>query len=571
MTTMVSNSNNIEQVIYLWQDLVLSIQPRALLSTKSFTRISIVVFFIMILRNGIMYYYYNLLSFKMTILLTIISGIIFGKGVEILFRTLHIICSGAYGNVVFSLDDIFISLLFGSIFVISGYCLLFNKKLRELLRLQKSEYTILKEIMANNKALIVTRLKAMRNYLKLKIRYGTEEEGSKLHEIYIKINETLPKLEKIGFENYKTRNYLKIIIDYSKSGVKAELEEKNKNNVKLTSNLSEKLISSELNEDEIDVELDAILTGFQEYNKILTEFKTAKEAELEVIMRNNEASMVNKLEAMRNYLSLKMVGKSEKTVSKLKEILSELYKTLPEIYEIHRKSFEIIRHFKVIIDNLESDVKAELEEKDKSIKELTSNLSEKLISYELNEDEVKAIIAGFKAILTGFQEYNKILTEFKTAKESELKEIMADDQTLIVDILIAMLDYLELTMVGKPKETVSKLKNVCIKINETVSKLEKIGIEIGKTMDSLNKMKPGMNPDVKAELEEKVESIGDLFSKLNQKLISSKLNEAGPEEIETELQAIEAGLDKIVAGFKEYKEILTKEKAAELAAAKKPR
>ncbi|KAM0680253.1 hypothetical protein GINT2_001638 [Glugoides intestinalis] len=583
METMVSSSNNTQKVIYLWQDLVWSIQPEGLLSTKSFTRISIVVFFIMILRNGIMYYN-NLLSFKMTILLTIISGIIFGKGVEILFRTLHIIWSGAYGNVVFSLDDIFISLLFGSIFVSFGYCLLFNKKLHEWLRLfvdaDKGPETEaeLEEMMAsakatmtNDKAPIVNRLEAMRNYLKLKIRYGTEEEGSKLHEIYIKINETLPKLEKIGFENYKTRNYLKIIIDYSKSGVKAELEEKNKNNVKLTSNLSEKLISSELNEDEIDVELDAILTGFQEYNKILTEFKTAKEAELEVIMRNNEASMVNKLEAMRNYLSLKMVGKSEKTVSKLKEILSELYKTLPEIYEIHRKSFEIIRHFKVIIDNLESDVKAELEEKDKSIKELTSNLSEKLISYELNEDEVKAIIAGFKAILTGFQEYNKILTEFKTAKESELKEIMADDQTLIVDILIAMLDYLELTMVGKPKETVSKLKNVCIKINETVSKLEKIGIEIGKTMDSLNKMKPGMNPDVKAELEEKVESIGDLFSKLNQKLISSKLNEAGPEEIETELQAIEAGLDKIVAGFKEYKEILTKEKAAELAAAKKPR
>ncbi|KAM0680852.1 hypothetical protein GINT2_001126 [Glugoides intestinalis] len=138
METMVSSSNNIEQVTFLWQKLIWSKQPEGLFSTKSLIVISIVIFLIMTLRNGRMYYN-NLLSGFLTILLTIISGIIFGKGLEILFRTLHIICSGAYGNVVFSLADIFISLLFGCIFVSFGYCLLFNKKLYKLLRLQTSE------------------------------------------------------------------------------------------------------------------------------------------------------------------------------------------------------------------------------------------------------------------------------------------------------------------------------------------------------------------------------------------------------------------------------------------------
>ncbi|KAM0680729.1 hypothetical protein GINT2_001002 [Glugoides intestinalis] len=131
METMVSSSNNTQKEIYLWQDLVWSIQPGVL----SCIVISIVVFFIMTLLYKKYGYYNNLLNGFLTILLTIISGIIFGKGLEILFRTLHIICSGAYGNVVFSLADIFISLLFGCIFVISGSLLLFNKKLHKLLRL----------------------------------------------------------------------------------------------------------------------------------------------------------------------------------------------------------------------------------------------------------------------------------------------------------------------------------------------------------------------------------------------------------------------------------------------------
>ncbi|KAM0679671.1 hypothetical protein GINT2_002079 [Glugoides intestinalis] len=409
MEMMVSSSNNIEQVIYLWQKLIWSKQPESLLSTKSLIVISIVIFLIMTLlkeeekEKEEKHYYNNLSNGCLTILLTIISGIIFGKGLEILFRTLHIF-SGAYGNVVFSLKDIFISLLFGCIFVISGYCLLFNKKLRELLRLQKSEDAILKEIMANNKALIVTRLKAMRNYLELKIKMEPEGTVSKLHEIYIKIKETVSKLKKIGFKNHETWNSLN------------EME-----------------------------------SGMNPY------------------------------------------------------------------------------------------VKAELKKEVETTQELFSKLNQKLLNYELNEAGPEEIKTELEAIVAGFQEYNAILTKEKAAKESELKVIMTNDKALIVTRFKAMRDYLKLTMVGKPKETRTKLKNVCIKINEIA--------------DSLNEMEAELGPDVKDKLEEKVESIVKLTSELNQKLISSKLNEAGPEEIKTELQAIVAGLD-------ECKEILTEFKTA---------
>ncbi|KAM0680167.1 hypothetical protein GINT2_001550 [Glugoides intestinalis] len=425
METMVSNSNNIEQVIYLWQDLVWSIQPEGLLSTKSCIVISIVVFFIMTLRNGEMYYNNNLLNGFLTILLTIIPGIIFGKGLEILFRTLYIICSGAYGNVVFSLADIFISLLFGCIFVSFGYCLLFNKKLRELLRLQKSEDAKLKEIMANNKAPIVNRIKALMEYLKLKIKMEPEETGTKLKNVW-------------------------------------------------------------------------------------SEF--------------------------------------EKTMDSLNEIADSLDEIADSLDEIEAKPGP--------------DVKAELEEKVESIGKLTSDLSEKLLNYELNEAGPEEIKTELQAIVAGFKEYKEIFTKEKAAKESELKATMlANDETLIVFRFIAMRNYLKLTMVGKPKETRTKLKNVWIKIDETLPKLYEIGFEIKDTWNSLNEMKPGMNPDVKAELEEKDKNNGKLTSDLSEKLLNYELNEAGPEEIEAGLQAIEAGLDKIEAGFQEYKEILTKERA----------
>ncbi|KAM0679886.1 hypothetical protein GINT2_002058 [Glugoides intestinalis] len=285
METMVSSSNNTQKVIYLWQDLIWSIQIGAL----SFIVISIVVFFIMILCNWEMYCYYNALNGFLTILLTIISGIIFGKGLEILFRILHI-CSGAYGNVVFSLADIFISLLFGRIFVSFGYCLLFNKKLRELLRLQKSEDAILKEIMADNEAPIVNRFEAMRNYLELKIKMEPEGTVSKLHEIYIKIKETMPKLNEIGFKNHETWNSLNEMKAEPGPDVKDKLKKEVETTQELFSKLNQKLLNYELNEagpQEIKTELQAIVAGLDEivagleaYKEILTEFKTAKESEL---------------------------------------------------------------------------------------------------------------------------------------------------------------------------------------------------------------------------------------------------------------------------------------------------
>ncbi|KAM0681719.1 hypothetical protein GINT2_000233 [Glugoides intestinalis] len=465
METMVSTSNNIEQETFLWQKLIWSNQPGALLSTVLFIEMSIAILFIMTLlkekekEKEEKYYYNNLSNSCLTILLVIISGIIFGKGVEIFFRTLHI-CSGAYGNVGFSLNDIFMSLSFGCIFVISGYFLLFNKKLYKLLRLLSVD--------ADKGPATVD---------------GLQKRLAKLKQVEI-----------------------------------AKLEE--------------------------------------------------MMASAKATMANDKALIVDKLIAMLDYLELTMVGKPKETRTKLKNVWIKINKTLPKLYEIGFEIKDTWNSLNEMEPGMNPYVKAELEEKDKTDGKLTSDLSEKLISYELNEAgpeeieaELQAIEAGLDKIVAGFKEYKEILTKEKAAKESELKATMANDETLIVDRLIAMLDYLELTMVGKPEETVPKLKNVWIKINKTLPKLNEIGFEIEDTWDSLNEMEPGMNPDVKAELEEKDKNNVKLTSDLSEKLISYELNEAGPEEIEAELQAIEAGLDKIEAGFQEYKEILTKERA----------
>ncbi|KAM0680715.1 hypothetical protein GINT2_000987 [Glugoides intestinalis] len=280
METMVSNSNNIEQEIYLWQDLVWSIQPEGLFSTKSLIVISIVIFLIMTWlkekkkEKEEKHYYNNLLNGFLTILLTII----FGKGLEILFRILHIICSGAYGNVVFSLNDIFISLLFGCIFVISGSLLLFNKKLRELLRLQKSEYTILKEIMADDKAPIEDRIKALMEYLKLTMVGKPEETGTKLKNVCSEFEKTMDSLNEIADSLVEMKAKLG-------PDVKDKLKKEEKTTQELFSKLSEKLLNYELNEagpEEIETELDEIVAGldeivavFKECKEILTEEKAA--------------------------------------------------------------------------------------------------------------------------------------------------------------------------------------------------------------------------------------------------------------------------------------------------------
>ncbi|KAM0680719.1 hypothetical protein GINT2_000991 [Glugoides intestinalis] len=318
------------------------------------------------------HYYNNLLNGFLTILLTII----FGKGLEILFRILHIICSGAYGNVVFSLADIFISLLFGCIFVISGSLLLFNKKFYKQVRHLPVD--------AGNGAATVIELE--------------EKEAAP--------------------------------VDRLEESEKADVEE-----------------------------MEAETVDIQQLNGNAGS-QTREKAVNGPALRNEDQQSEN-----------------EETEAELDKILA----------------------------NLKLIEKAELEE---------------------------------------------MMTSAKAT--------MADDQTLIVDRLKAMMEYLELTMVGKPKETVPKLKNVWIKIKEKVSKLEVISNEIDETWNYLNKIEAVMKPEVYDELEKKVESIKELTSKLNKKLLNSELNE-------TELNAIETG-------FKEYKEILTKEKVAkvaELRAAKK--
>ncbi|KAM0680171.1 hypothetical protein GINT2_001554 [Glugoides intestinalis] len=148
----------------------------------------------MTLRNGEMYYYYNALSGKVTILLTIISGFISGKGLEIFFRTLHN-WSGAYGNVGFSLADIVLTLLRAIILVCFGYFLLFNKKLHKQLRLQRSVYAILEEMKAE--------LEGMAN--ELKARFGTD--GHSLNEDIISIKNKL-YLQRMGTKLEEMKNTL---------------------------------------------------------------------------------------------------------------------------------------------------------------------------------------------------------------------------------------------------------------------------------------------------------------------------------------------------------------------------
>ncbi|KAM0680498.1 hypothetical protein GINT2_001186 [Glugoides intestinalis] len=214
METMVSNSNNTQKVIFLWQKLIWSKQPEGLLSTKSLIVISIVIFLIMTLRNGRMYYN-NLLSGFLTILLTIISGIIFGKGLEILFRTLHIICSGAYGNLGFSLDDIFMSLSFGCIFVISGYCLLFNKKFYKLLRLLSVDAgNGIDKILANLKLIEKAELEKMKAEIEEMIKFiqkildnYTPDKNKNISHLFVGyLNGMVFELEKMVFELEKMVN-----------------------------------------------------------------------------------------------------------------------------------------------------------------------------------------------------------------------------------------------------------------------------------------------------------------------------------------------------------------------------
>ncbi|KAM0681248.1 hypothetical protein GINT2_000446 [Glugoides intestinalis] len=489
-----------QQEIFLWQKLIWSNQPGALLSTALFIEMSIAILFIMTWlkeeekEEKEKYYYNNLLNGFLTILLTIISGFIFGKGLEILFRTLHI-CSGAYGNVVFSLDDIFISLLFGCIFVSFGYFLLFNKKLYKLLRLlsvdaDKEEKVSKEEIIADNGPATVMELE-----------------------------------EKVAGKGATTVDGLE--------------------DAKVQTNGDAELPTSE------DAELEK------------------RKAELEKIMANDETEIVDRLIAMLDYLELTMEGKPEGTVTKLKKIYFEINETVDSLCEIWIKISETVNSLWEMKAKLDPNVKAELKNKDKSIVKLTSELNEKLLNYELNEAGLDGIMAGLEQIEAGLEEFKEILTNFKAAelekrkaelekRKAELEKIMANDETEIVDRLIAMLDYLELTMEGKPEGTVTKLKKIYFEINETVDSLCEIWIKISETVNSLWEMKAKLDPNVKAELKNKDKSIVKLTSELNEKLLNYELNEAG-------LDGIMAGLEQIEAGLEEFKEILTNFKAAKIA------
>ncbi|KAM0681278.1 hypothetical protein GINT2_000477 [Glugoides intestinalis] len=724
METMVSSSNNIEQVIYLWQKLIWSNQPEGLLSTALFIEMSIAILFIMTLlkeeekEEKEKYYYNNLLNGFLTILLTIISGFISGKGFEILFRILHI-CSGAYGNVGFSLADIFISLLFGCIFVISGYCLLFNKKLYKLLRLlsvdaDKGPATVieLEEKVVGKEAETVDRVEESEKADVEEMEAETvviqqlngnagSQTGEKVgngsatvieleEKVVGKEAETVDRVEeseKADVEEMEAETVViqqlngnagsqtgekvgngsatvieleeKVVgkeaetVDRVEESEKADVEEMEAETVviqQLNGNagsqtgekvgngsatvieLEEKVVGKEaetvdrveesekadveemeaetvviqqlngnagngVKEKEIEdqkilaqtisiltefnsaerteirqkaakeVELGKIVARIEEYNAILTKFKEAK---LEAIMTNNEAPIGYRLKAMTDYLKLKMEGKPEETGPKLQEIWSEFDKKVTKIKKIWIKIKEKGDYLNKIEAKPEAKVKDKLKTINESIEELTSNISKKLLSSNLNEARLKAIEARPKAIETrpkaiedelkeivaGFEEYNAILTKFKEAK---LEAIMTNNEAPFVLRLKAMTDYLKLKMEGKPKETVTKLKKIWSEFYETVTKLQKIGSEIEETWNYLNKIEAKPGPGVYDELKTINESIVELMYNISKKLLSSELNEARPKAIEDELK-------EIVAGFEEYNAILTKFKEAKLEA-----
>ncbi|KAM0681641.1 hypothetical protein GINT2_000155 [Glugoides intestinalis] len=367
METMVSSSNNTQKVIFLWQKLIWSKQPEGLLSTKSLIVISIVIFLIMTLRNGRMYYN-NLLSGFLTILLTIISGIIFGKGFEILFRTLHIICSGAYGNVGFSLADIFISLLFGSIFVIFGPLLLFNKKLYKLLRLLPVD--------ADKGAEPVNEATAVDGH-------GESEKAGKGAV-------TVIELEAATVNEAKTVDGLEESEKAGKGAVTViELEAATVNEAKT-------------------------VDGLQESEKAGKGAVTV--IELEAIMANKELPIVDRLKEMMDYLKLKLEGK-------LEEIWVKIKVTESEVEAISIETDKKIGWFIKLVPELIPGVKAELEEKDKSIQDLVPNLCKKLLSSELNEVKLDKIEAEFEKIQTELEKYKEMLIKFKAAKEAEFEEL----------------------------------------------------------------------------------------------------------------------------------------------------
>ncbi|KAM0681644.1 hypothetical protein GINT2_000158 [Glugoides intestinalis] len=138
--------------------------------------------------------------------------------------------------------------------------------------------------------------------------------------------------------------------------------------------------------------------------------------ELEAIMANKELPIVDRLKEMMDYLKLKLEGK-------LEEIWVKIKVTESEVEAISIETDKKIGWFIKLVPELIPGVKAELEEKDKSIQDLVPNLCKKLLSSELNEVKLDKIEAEFEKIQTELEKYKEMLIKFKAAKEAEFEEL----------------------------------------------------------------------------------------------------------------------------------------------------
>ncbi|KAM0680100.1 hypothetical protein GINT2_001793 [Glugoides intestinalis] len=396
METMVSSSNNTQKVISVWQDLILSNQPGALHTTVLFIEISIAILFIMTLlkekEKEEKYYYNNLSNSCLTILLTIISGTIFGKGLEILFRTLHIF-SGAYGNVVFSLDDIFISLLFGSIFVISGYCLLFNKKLYKLLKLEKSE---------DAQTIIDTQPKEIVDFTGLNVGQQPNEENTKLNEENAELKKML---------NSTTKE-----LDHFKKN----FEQLNEENTKLNEENAELNVMLEKQKSVLESaleKLNSLSTTFEETNQENIKFKKMLDIHQVLLkhIRIKFISQKNMCEKFKDLFDNRLFPK----LDKFQPMLDAFEKASCEAFEKVGLG-EIMLELKSIVNGDEK--------KQQNPKEIVTCLGEIMLELEsiVNGDEKKQ--QNPKEIVTYLEKklpaLDRILSNYNTANSTEINQIV---------------------------------------------------------------------------------------------------------------------------------------------------
>ncbi|KAM0680442.1 hypothetical protein GINT2_001502 [Glugoides intestinalis] len=617
METMVSTSNNIEQVISVWQDLIWSKQPGALLSTKSLIVISIVIFLIMTLLYKKYGYYYNLLSFKMTILLTIISGIIFGKGVEILFRTLHIIWSGAYGNVVFSLADIFISLLFGSSLVCFGSLLLFNKKLHKRLRLQKSEYAKLKEIMdifkqnmaeykkkgtdkgtiiveikqivaCVQKIMGITKLKGfwkqeMIDDLKRKVNLleqtvNIPEETCILNGLVSFFKKRVRDLEEIVDRPKEMLNYLEKenvgrpeeMLNYLEKENIAIIEELRHGLKAIVDRLEAYIDIKVAEETEIKVAEETEIKAAED-----AEIKAAEDAEIKAAEEAEEAEEAQ-LKALVDYLELKMVNYLKKNLAKLGLKLDDKEAMVGEIDEKVTKLRLTVDELKENLAYFEKKESRLQEKKDKIKVKVFYKLKKIGYTYKVKVCRLSGKVLDFTTILYGLKKNLANLsraaqepdikvaeeTEIKAAEDAEETEIKAAEEAEEAELkqaqLKALVDYLELKMVNYLKKNLAKLglklDDKEAMVGEIKEKVAKIGLTVYELKENLAKL--GLKLD---ELENKVVYFEKKVYRLEKKMY--KLKEIGHIHKEK--------VDKLSKKVLEFKAILygLKENVAKLKAA----